>query len=112
MTTFTMVSQNTRRSRSSVYFPSTSMPETSSRQGEVLVTDTTYHTGEDQCLRYDEIYRIFNTGDFSPEDKDLEVYQNIQKSDIHLVASRRPCFLTTKQPNGALSSLTQTLLPL
>jgi hypothetical protein len=69
-----------------------SMPETSSLQVEVLVTDTTHHTGEDQSLIYDEIYRIFNTGDFSPEDKNLEIYQNIQKSDIHLVVARLTLF--------------------
>jgi hypothetical protein len=55
------------------------VPEYSSRQVEVLVTDMTYHTGEDHSLRYDEIYKIFNTGDFPPEDEDLEAYQNIQK---------------------------------
>jgi hypothetical protein len=80
-----MVSQNIRRSRSSVFFQSTSTPGTSSHQGEVLVIDTTYHTVEDQCLGYDEIYRIFNTWDFPLEDNDLEVYQNIKKRGTHLV---------------------------
>ena len=88
-----MVSQNTRRSKSSLFFQSTSTLETSSFQGEgeVLVTDTTYHIGEDH-LGYDEIYQIFNTWDFPPEDNDLEVYQNIQKSDIHLAVARPALF--------------------
>jgi hypothetical protein len=52
----------------------------------------TYHTREDHSLRYDEIYKIFNTGDFPPEDEDLEAYQNIQKRGIHLVVARPALF--------------------
>jgi hypothetical protein len=64
----------------------------SSLQSKVLVMDTTHHTGEDHSPGYDEIYRIFNTVDFPPEDENMEVYQNIKKSDIHLVASRPTLF--------------------
>jgi hypothetical protein len=106
-----MASQNTRRPKGSVYFQSTSTPEASSRQVEVLVTDTTHHTGEDQSLGYDEIYKIFNTGYFPPEDENLEIYQNIQKSDIHLVVARPPIFPYNEASNGVLSSSTQILQP-
>jgi hypothetical protein len=59
---------------------------------ELLVTDTTHHIGEYQSLVYDEIYNIFNTGEFSPEDENLEIYQNIQRRGIHLVVSLPPFF--------------------
>jgi hypothetical protein len=72
-----MVSPNTKRPKGSGYFQSASMPETSSCQAEVLVTNTTHHAGEYHNLGYDEIYRMFNTGDFPPEDENMEVYQNI-----------------------------------
>jgi hypothetical protein len=51
------------------------------------VINTSYHSREDHCPRYDEIYKTFNAGDFSPEDEKFEVYQNIQKSGIHHVVS-------------------------
>jgi hypothetical protein len=82
-----MESQNIRTSRGSAYFQSTFAPKTSSRQSEVLVIDTTHHTGEDQSLRSNDIYRIFNTRYYSPKDKNLEIYQNIQKIGIYLVVA-------------------------
>jgi hypothetical protein len=57
-----------------------------------MVKDITHHTSDDHRLRYNKIYRIFNTGYFSPEDKNLEVYQNIKKSNIHLVVARPTLF--------------------
>jgi hypothetical protein len=41
---------------------------------------------------YEEIYKIFNLGDFPAEDENMEIYQNIQKSGIHLVSSRPTLF--------------------
>jgi hypothetical protein len=55
--------------------------------GDILAIDTNYHNGVDHCPLYDEIYKIFNTRDFPPEDENLEVYQNIQKSCIHLLVA-------------------------
>jgi len=51
-----MVIQTTQRSRNLAPSSSTYAPETSARQVEVLVIDTTYHTREDNSLRYDAIY--------------------------------------------------------
>jgi hypothetical protein len=72
-----MVSQMTRRSRNLAPSASISTPGSSARRVEVLVMDTTYHIREDHSLRYDDIYRILDTGYFPPEDEDLEVYLNI-----------------------------------
>jgi hypothetical protein len=86
-----MASQTTRRSRNLA--PSASSThESSAFQVEVLLTDMNYHTGEDHSLRYDEIQRIFNIGDFPPDDENLEVYQNIQNNKIHLVVARPALF--------------------
>jgi hypothetical protein len=104
-----MVSQTTKRSMNFVPSASTFAPEYSSCHVEVLVIDTTYHTGEDHSLIYDEIYKIFNTGDFPPEDEDLEAYINIQKSGIHLVVAQTTLFTYNKNPTGVLSGLTLAL---
>jgi hypothetical protein len=46
----------------------------------------------DHFPRYDEIYNIFNIGDFPPEDNNLEVYHNIKKSCIHLIVAHPMLF--------------------
>ena len=51
------------------------------------MTYTTPHVGEDRSPAYEDIYRIFNLIDFPAEDEDIKIYQNIQKSNIHLVVS-------------------------
>jgi hypothetical protein len=56
------------------------------------VTDTSHHIGEDHCLGYEEIYRIFNYANFPVDDENLGVYHNILISDIHLVATQPPLF--------------------
>jgi hypothetical protein len=100
-----MASQNPKRSKSSVYFQSVTGPEPSSRPVEALVTDTNHHTGEDHFPGYEEIYRIFNSVYFPMDDEDLEVYQNILKSGIHLVVSHHNSSHTMRQHNGASDSL-------
>jgi hypothetical protein len=56
------------------------------------VTKNSYHTGEDSFPRYDEIYQIFNISNFSSNSEDLGVYQNIQKSGIHLIVAHPTLF--------------------
>jgi hypothetical protein len=56
------------------------------------VTDTTPHIGEDHSPAYEEIYKIFNSGDFPAKDKNMEIYRNIQKRGIHLVEARPTLF--------------------
>jgi hypothetical protein len=51
------------------------------------VTDTTHHIREDSFPSYDDIYKIFNVEYFPLHDEDLEVYQNVKKSGIHIVVS-------------------------
>ena len=46
------------------------------------------HTDKDHFPDFEEIYRIFNSTDFPQYDEDLEVYYNILKSGIHMVAYR------------------------
>jgi len=75
-----------------MYFQSVAEPETSSHPIEALVTDTNHHTGKDHCPDYEEICKIFNSSYFPMNDEDLEVYQNILKSGIHLVVSRPQIF--------------------
>jgi len=41
---------------------------------------------------YDEIYKIFNVGDFPLEGENLEVYQNIQKTGIQLITTHPMLF--------------------
>jgi hypothetical protein len=90
-------------------YASTSAPETSALQVEVLVTNMTYHTSEDHSLRYDEIYIIFNTIYFPPDDEDLEAYQNIQNNEIHLVVVRSGLFPCNEEAQWFLSGLTLAL---
>jgi hypothetical protein len=87
-----MASQNPKRSKSLVYFQGATGPESSSRPVKTLMTDTIPHTGEDHFPDFEEIYRIFNSTYFPEDNKVLEVYQNILKSGIHLVASRPQLF--------------------
>jgi hypothetical protein len=94
-----MASQTTCRSRNFAPTASTSAHETSSFQVEVLTIDMTYHTREYHSLRYDKIYKIFNTGDFPLEDEDLKVYQNIHKSIIHLIVARLSLFPYNEETN-------------
>jgi hypothetical protein len=82
-----MASQNPRRPKGCVYFQSYSAPEMSCFLTKVLVTDTTHHIGEDHCIRYEEIYIIFNSGDFPAEDENIGIYQNIRKRNIHLLVA-------------------------
>jgi len=51
------------------------------------MTDTNPHIDEYHSFVYEEIYKILNSGDFPTEDENLEVYQNIQKGDIHLITT-------------------------
>jgi len=67
----------TQRSWNLAPSTSTFALESSACRVEVLMNDTTYNTREDHSLRYDGIYRMFNTGDFPHEYVNLEVYQNI-----------------------------------
>jgi hypothetical protein len=89
---FIMVSQNPKKSRSSVYFQGATGPESSSRPVKTLMTNTILHIGEDHCPGFEEIYKIFNSTKFPKDEKVLEVYQNILKSGIHQVASRPHIF--------------------
>jgi hypothetical protein len=82
-----MVSHNPRIPNGYVYFQSTSAFETSSLPIEALVIDTTPHISEDHSPTYKDIYIIFNSDDFPIEEENMEIYQNIQKSGIHLVVS-------------------------
>jgi hypothetical protein len=63
------------------------MSEMPSLPTEALVTDTTPHIGEDHSPTYEDIYIIFNSGDFLVEDENMEIYWKIQKSGIHLVVA-------------------------
>jgi hypothetical protein len=56
------------------------------------MTDIIHHTSEDHYSEIEEIYRIFNSIDFPQDDEDLEVYQNILKSSIHMAAARPQLF--------------------
>jgi hypothetical protein len=73
----------------------------------ILEIDTTYHTGVDHFPRYDEIYRIFNMRILLSKDKDLGVYQNIQKRCIHQVVSRPMLFPYNEELDGVLNNLTR-----
>jgi hypothetical protein len=65
----------------------TPTPNLTMNPGDVLVTDTSYHTEEYHFPMYNEIYKTLNTGYFSLKDENFEVYQNIQKSGIHHMVS-------------------------
>jgi hypothetical protein len=100
-----MTSQNPKIPKGSVYFQSATGPESSSRPVEVLVTDTNHHTGEYHFPGYEEIYKIFNSTYFPADEENLGVYQNILRSDIHLVAAHHHFSHTTRQCNGASNNL-------
>jgi hypothetical protein len=72
----------TKRSRNLAPSTSTSAPEYFSHQEEVLVIDMTYHTREDHSLRYDEIYRIFNTKIFLPMMKTLKYIRTSRREEF------------------------------
>jgi hypothetical protein len=69
-----------------------SMPERSSNPGEVLGTKKSYHTREYSFPKYDKIYQMLNILDFSSNDEDLEVYQNIWKNGTHLIVACHTLF--------------------
>jgi hypothetical protein len=56
------------------------------------MTDMIPHTSEDHYPDIEDIYRIFNSIDFSQDAEDFEMYQNILKSSIHIIASRPQLF--------------------
>jgi hypothetical protein len=99
---FVMVSQNPKRSRSSVYFQGVAGPKSSSHPVETLVTNTIPHTGEDHCPNFEEIYRIFDSTYFPQDGEVLEVYQNILKRGIHRVASRPQLFPYNEETHWCL----------
>lgn len=53
-----------------------------------LLSDTNHPTGMKNCPDWGEIYRVFANSEFPEEDEDSSVFDNIKKSEIHLIASR------------------------
>lgn len=53
-----------------------------------LLSDTNHTTGVKDCPDWAEIYRVFANSEFPKEDEDSSVYDNIKKSEIHLIAAR------------------------
>jgi len=50
------------------------IPTSVKSPNNVLETNTNLFNGRKHCLRYDEIYKFFNTREFPPEDEDIEFY--------------------------------------
>jgi hypothetical protein len=59
------------------------VPAPTKSPDDLLLSDTTYFNGMEECPTWSDIYKIFNNEDFPMEDEDLAVYQNIKKSGIY-----------------------------
>jgi hypothetical protein len=70
---------NVRKARNPTTPASTPTPETPANPGDVLVIDTTHHTEECDCPRYDEIYKTFNIGYFSLEMRPRSISKYLEK---------------------------------
>jgi hypothetical protein len=74
------------------------------------VTDTIPHIGEDHFSEFEDMYRIFDYIEFPQDNEVLEVYQNILKSSIHLVASRPQLFPYNKETQWCLRKLDTSMV--
>jgi hypothetical protein len=56
-------------------------------QTSLNISNMNIHDGREHYLNYDEIYGLFQNERFPPQDKDINEYKNIHKSEIDIVTS-------------------------
>jgi len=60
--------------------------------GSIIVRNTSFFDGREHCPRYHEIYCIFQNEDYPSDEKEIDVYHNIRRSNIHTLVAHPMLF--------------------